>query len=577
MENRRFILIALLGVVIFFIYQAWQDDQAAARAQLDASRPAVASPAAQPDSDLPPTAQAAPVAGADPGSGEPALSAPGEVIVVETDLYRVEISTHGGDLRRVELLGYAAEKSQQNKPLALLNDRDGYYFILQSGLAGQNRPLATHMDRYQAQSREYRLGDADTLEVPLELVGEGYRVRKVYRFSRGSYSIDLEHTLANDGAEPLSASSYARLQRTPKVVGKEPKFTHTFLGTGIYEQDGEKYRFRKHSFDDLDDDPIELSQSGGWAAMLQHYFVAAIIPPADQSVAISAKPGRNGAYQLQLIGPSLTVPPQGTQLFKDQLYIGPKLQTGLAEPGEASGIKHWLALDGLEHVAPGLELTVDYGILTSLAEPLFWLLNQLHRLIGNWGLSIIALTLLVKAAFYKLSEAQYRSMARMRKFAPRIQEIKERHEGDRERQSKAMMELYKKEGFNPLAGCWPLLVQMPVFFSLYWVLLESVELRQAYLGLWVTDLSAPDPWFVLPVLFAASMWFQQRLSGQTMTMDPMQQRVMNVMPIAMGGFFMFFPAGLVLYWVVSNAVGIAQQWYITRKLEREGLGRSAPA
>ena len=223
----------------------------------------------------------------------------------------------------------------------------------------------------------------------------------------------------------------------------------------------------------------------------------------------------------------------------------------------------------LETVAKGLELTVDYGLLTPISQPLFWVLDKLHGLTGNWGWSIILLTLLIKLAFYKLSEAQYRSMARMKKFAPRIQSIKERYADDRERLHQAMMDLYKKEGFNPLAGCWPMLVQFPVFIALYWVLLESVELRQADFALWINDLSSPDPLYVLPVLFGISMYLQQKLSGQAMTMEPMQQRIMTIMPIGLAIFFAFFPAGLVLYWFVSNLVGIIQQWVITKRLEHE--------
>jgi len=587
MENRRLVLIALLGVVIFFIYQAWQDEQAAQRAARELSDAAsVSAPGEIPASDAATDAGAVPLAGstqsavtADGASAVPAATTAagsGGSITVTTDVLRVEISLDGGDLRRVELLDYELVKDGKD-PVALLNDRDGYWFVLQSGLAGQQKPLATHLDRYSASAQEFRLGDGDVLEVPLTFQGEGYVATKVYRFSRGSYEIGLDNVLANQSAAPIVASSYARMQRTAKVVGKEPKFTHTFLGAGYYQQDGDKYKFQKISFKDLDDESVSLSQTGGWVSMLQHYFVAAIIPPSDEKLSVTIKAIGDRGYQSQIVGPAIEVAPGASHAYADRLYIGPKLQSGLAEQDEQSWFGRFFALDGLEHVAPGFELTVNYGILTVIAEPLYWLLEKLHDVIGNWGFAIIALTLIVKGAFYKLSEAQYRSMAKMRKFAPRIQELKERYEGDRERQSKAMMELYKKEGFNPLAGCWPLLVQMPVFFALYWVLQESVELRQADFALWIHDLSSPDPFFVLPVLFGASMWFQQKLSGQTATMDPAQARIMQIMPIAMGGFFAFFPAGLVLYWVVSNGIGILQQWYITRKLEGEGLGRNATA
>lgn len=564
MENRRFILLALLGVVMFFIYQAWQDEQAALQAAAEAAPQVLADSAPRVvNPDAPSLAQSSdvPLAGITEPDRQPATrdsAAPAERIMVETDRFKAEISLAGGDLRRAELVGYVVSKDRPDQPLALLNDREGFYFILQSGLAGQDEALASHLDLYTSPATRYELGDQEVLEVPLELRSSaGYTVRKIYRFRRGSYEIELEHQLINASGEPLVASAYSRWVRTPKVVGQEPKFTQTFLGIGFYEQDdeGERFKFRKHRFKNLDDEPVETSQTGGWIAMLQHYFVAAIIPAADQLTTYSARPGREQGFVAQTVGPGMTVASGSEQSFNTLLYLGPKLQESIGE------------------VAPGLELTVDYGLVTPIAEPLFWLLEKFFELTGNWGWSIILLTLLVKAAFYKLSEAQYRSMAKMRKYAPRIQEIRERYEGDRERLSRAMMDLYKKEGFNPLAGCWPLLVQMPVFFALYWVLLESVELRQADFTLWLSDLSSPDPLYVLPLLFGLSMWYQQKLSGSALTMDPMQQRVMNIMPIAMTGFFAFFPAGLVLYWVVSNLIGIAQQWFITRKLEREGLGQ----
>lgn len=581
MENRRILLLALLGVVLFFIYQAWNDDMKAREVVAQATP----SPGLAAASTLPIDDGAAPavgvLAGADGTGDVPSLSAgaaqpvSNASIYLETDVYRGEISLLGGDLRRLSLKAFAASKATPDQPVALLNDRDGYFFVVQSGLAGTGEALVSHLSAFQAPTDHYQLGDADVLEVPLEFQGDGYRVRKTYRFRRGSYEVELEHQLINDRDQPLVASEYSRMQRTPKVVGEEPKFTHTFMGVGLYEQDGNAYKFKKHDFDDIDDESVNLEQTGGWAAMLQHYFVAALIPPSDQNVKLTVKPVSGRGYQLQFVGPAVSVEPAQAQAFTTRLFIGPKLQSGLAQDSDTAGFWDRLGLDGLEHVAPGLDLTVDYGILTPLAKPLFLIMNMFHGWVANWGLAIILVTLLVKAAFYKLSEAQYRSMAKMRKYAPRIQEIKERFEGDRERQSKAMMDLYKKEGFNPLAGCWPLLVQMPVFFALYWVLLESVELRQADFLLWINDLSAPDPWYVLPVLFAGSMWFQQRMSGQTMTMDPLQQRIMGAMPIAMGGFFAFFPAGLVLYWVVSNVIGIAQQLLINRRLDREGLGKQA--
>ena len=559
-ESRRFALLVASGVILFLSYQAWKKDfpDAPPPAATQAAAPAtLATPVAPAEGDKlpsPPAALAAPTAAT--ALPERVASEPkSQRVSVETDRYRVELSTLGGDIRRVELKGYPLAKALPDKNVDLLDDQPNRWFVVQSGLVTPTGPIASHTDSYTTAATSYRLADgADHIDVPLELqTSDGLRVRKVYRFSRGSYVIGLQHKLVNAGTTAVSASPYVQLWRTAFAVGEEPPFMKTFTGLGLYEKKTSgSYRFRKVAYDDLADEPVDLKQTGGWLAMLQHYFVVAVIPPADEAASFAGKPSTTRGFVGQYIGASQEIPAASEKNFDTRLYIGPKLQQSLAA------------------IAPGLELTVDYGILTPLAEPLFWLLDWFHKLTKNWGLAIILLTFAVKLAMFKLSEAQYRGMAKMKKYAPRIQELKERYGDDRERMQKAMMEMYKKEKFNPLAGCWPILVQFPVFIALYWVLLESVELRQADFFLWLNDLSAPDPYFVLPVLFGISMWAQQKLSGQVMT-DPMQQRVMSIMPVMLTAFFAFFPVGLVLYWLVSNLIGIAQQWYITRKLEKEGL------
>jgi len=552
-ENRRFALLVAAGIVIFLLYQAWQKDFPPASTPPAASAPAPEAPA----DDLPP-ASAAPAPATPAGTPPAAAAAPAAPsrVRVRTDLLDVELSTLGGDIRRVELLGYPVAKKQPDQNVALLDDRDDRWFVIQSGITGAQGPVVSHRDVYRAAAERHVMADgADTLAVPLEFSdGQGRTVVKTYVFRRGSYVVELKQQLRNGGAAPVAANPYVQLWRTPFKVGEEPPFTPTFMGLGLYEQKegGAGYRFRKVSFEDLPEERVEAKQAGGWIAMLQHYFVAAIIPPADGGATYLGKPSSTRGFLAQYVGATHEVPPGGQQDFAAQLYIGPKLQQKLGD------------------VAPGLELTIDYGLLTPIAEPLFWLLDWFHKLTKNWGAAIILLTLAVKLALYKLSEAQYRSMAKMKKHAPRIQELKDRYGDDRERLHKAMMELYKREKFNPLAGCWPLLIQFPVFIALYWVLLESVELRQADFALWLDDLSSPDPYYVMPVLYGITMYVQQKLSG-TVAMDPMQQRIMNMMPVMLTVFFAFFPVGLVLYWVVSNLIGIAQQWYITRKLTKEGL------
>ena len=589
MENRRFILIALLAVVMFFLYQAWQDDYGSSATQAEIavdesssdsvsvpdSAPAVVAdnpPVAASTGDAPTavTAAAAPQAPA-------GVSSPGDVVKVVTDVMSAEINLRGGELRRVELSAYPLSKQSPDVPLPLLNDREGQFFVFQSGLAGSAQPYASNDTLYTATQNEYRLANGETqLEVALEHTGsDGIVVRKVFRFLRGSYRVGLEHGIVNGSAQAITVSPYARLVRNTKVLGDLPKFVMLFSGVGFYEKkDGDGYRFAKTSLDDLPDDAFDKRQTGGWISFLQHYFVAAILPPAGSEGIYSAKTTKEGHYAVQHVATGVSLAPGATQVFPSAIYAGPRLQDSVVAPGEDGKIVEHASLDA---VAPGLDYTVDYGILTPICEPLFWLLAWFHSFTGNWGVAIILLTLTVKAVFYKLSEAQYRSMAKMKKFAPRIQDLKERYGDDREKMSKAMMDLYKKEGFNPLAGCWPLLVQFPVFIALYWVLLESVELRQADFALWVNDLSAPDPFYVLPVLFGISFFVQQKWSGSTATMDPMQQKIMNVMPIMMTAFFAFFQAGLVLYWLVSNLIGMAQQWFINRRLAGEGLGKAKPA
>lgn len=549
MESRRMALIALLGVILFLIYQAWQTDFPKPVAQAAATATATAAVL---------TAAAEVPTGAAIPAGAPAAAGPEKRIRVQTDLYTAEFVTTGAELRRVELKDYPRDKSTPDDKLPLLNDRDGHLFTLQSGLAllAGDKQLAVAGTPFTSAQDEYTLAEgSDTLDVPFEYTdASGYTLRKVFRFKRGSYQIGLEQTLVNHSGLAINASPYVRWLRNTLPADKEPKFIHTFLGLGVYEQKPGKspaeYRFSKVKLPDLDKTAYESKQTGGWLSMLQHYFIATIIPPADEALTFSGKPASNGNYYGQYVGSTRSVAEGAEQTFTAGLYIGPKVQ------------------GKLDTIAKGLELTEDYGILTPIAKPLFFVLDLFHSLTGNWGWAIILLTLTVKALFYPLSAAQYKSMAKMKKFTPRIAELRERYADDREKLNKAMMDLYKKEGFNPLAGCWPILVQMPVFFSLYWVLVESVELRQAPFMLWLNDLSAADPLFIMPVLYGASMWLQQRMSGQTATMDPTQAKIMNVMPIAFTGMFLFFPAGLVVYWFVSNVIGILQQKLITWQIEK---------
>ena len=560
MESARFPLICLLGVVLFFMYQAWQADQKPAEPV--ATTAPLIDELGELEDDLPSIDQApAAAAEADPAPRNPEVAATpvasGKHLLVTTDVMRVRIDAQGGTVSQVDLLDYATE-AEGDVPLSLLHRRSNGQFLAQTGLLGSGSDAPTHQANFALPGKTLRLQDGqDSVTATLRWTGaDGQIVDKAFTFYRGRYAVDVNYAVQSPA--DWAVSPYVQFNtRNLQESTDGPPFIEPFNGVAWYAQKdgGDKYKFQKRPFEKLGEEPLDASQTGGWLAVMQHYFFAAALPPIDEAVRLVAKPAKQGGQVTQLIGAMRNVVAETPVEFGHRLYFGPKLQNRLGD------------------VAPGLQLTVDYGLLTVLSEPLFWVLDRVHDIVANWGVAIILLTLAIKLIFYKLSEAQYRSMAKMRKFAPRIQSIKDRYGDDREQMQKAMMDLYKKEGFNPLAGCWPMLVQFPVFIALYWVLLESVELRHAPFALWLQDLSAPDPFYILPVLFGVSMYFQQKLSGQAMTMDPMQQRIMTAMPIALTAFFAFFPSGLVLYWLVSNLWGIAQQWYIYRKLDNEGLGR----
>lgn len=393
----------------------------------------------------------------------------------------------------------------------------------------------------------------DVLNVKLTWQGEGsVKVNKVYTFRRGSFVIDVQHQVENGGAEEWRGSPYWQLQRTPPPSsGGWAMGVYTYTG-GVISTPEKTYE--KISFSDMAKDSLNRQVLGGWLAMIQHYFVAAWVPAQDQINNFYSKALDDSRYVLGMVGPQSVVPPGAVGEFHNRLFAGPKVQSLL------------------QQVAPNLQLTVDYGFLTIIADPLFWLLEKLYSVLGNWGWAIVVLTVLIKLAFYKLSETSYKSMANMRRLAPELTRLKERYGDDKQRMNQAMMEMYRKEKINPLGGCLPILVQIPVFIALYWVLLESVEMRQAPFILWIQDLSAKDPYFVLPLIMGATMLVQQKLNPPPP--DPVQAKVMMALPVVFTFMFLWFPAGLVLYWVVNNVLSIAQQYVITKRVEA-GLDKKA--
>ena len=570
MDNLRLMLFFSLAVVLVLIYQAWQQDYGRAGPTgtppfaTQGATPAATPPASGKQSaDL--TAPTAP--GAVPegvplaatniaaathvapatASTQSAAASPADLISVETDVLRLEISPRGGTLASVWLKQYPIMPEHPDDKFRLFKPEPPNMFIAQSGLLGaEANALPTHEALFTTAQTSYSLGDRDnTLDVNLTWGEEGgVQVVKRYRFTRGSYVVELDQEVRNGTAGPLSARGYTQLQRTELHDPNEAQFVYTFTGAAYWNPQD---KYKKVAFEDMRKERLDKTVTDGWIAMMQHYFVGAWVPPKGQPDNFYTNVLGDGRYIIGRFSPAVSLAPGATHAFTDRLYIGPKLP------------------DTMAAVAPGLELTVDYGLLAIIAQPIHWLLSKIHSVVGNWGWSIIILTILIKAAFYPLSAASYKSMAHMRQVTPRIQALKDRYGDDKERLNAAMMDLYKKEKINPLGGCLPILVQIPVFIALYWVLLESVELRQAPFALWIQNLTAPDPYFVLPLLMGVSMYIQQKLNPQPP--DPIQAKVMMALPFVFTVFFAFFPAGLVLYWTVNNILSIAQQWRITRQIE----------
>ena len=550
MDNIRLLLFFALAFVLLALYQAWQEDYGTAPQGTESAQVSTEAPSAGSGvPDVPSPASEAPRATGIPSPGQPVLEtgAAGRVHVV-TDLFDMQIDTRGGTISSVLLRDFPVSLDRPDEKLRLFGPVPPRFFIAQSGLIASDAALApTHEAEFSAQQTEYVLADdSDTLVVTLTWRHEsGVEVLRHFRFQRGSYVVVVENEVINGGPAPWAGRMYGQLQRTQVEEEGQSTFMYTYMGGAIYSPED---KYQKFSFDDMVEKPLSRDVTGGWVAMLQHYFVSAWIPPADIEQHFYSKVLPGERYVIGAYSPAVTVQPGETHRFSKALFVGPKLQ------------------DQLEQAAPGLDLTRDYGWLAVIAQPMFWLLDQIHKLVNNWGWAIIIFTILLKLALFPLSATSYKSMAGMRKLGPRIQALKDRYGDDKQRMQQAMMEMYKKEKINPLGGCLPIVVQIPFFIALYWVLLESVELRQAPWILWIQDLSVKDPFFVLPLLMGVSMFAQQKLNPQPP--DPMQAKIMMSMPFVFTVFFAFFPAGLVLYWLCNNLFSIGQQWYITRKIEQ---------
>lgn len=586
MDIQRTILLVALAVVSYMMVLQWNQDygQAPVTAATTQSS-AVNQNASSNNQAITNTASAAnnddlPVAinefAQDPTLANNVIN--NDLIYVQTDVLQLAIDPNGGDIVELKLSQYPLNASHPDIPLQLFENSNERVYVAQSGLVGTNGPDARTSGRplYSVTQQNFSLEDGqEQLNVDLSFEENGVNYTKRFTLHRGlslecsardisqrklecinehAYQIDLTYLVDNQSDREWKGNLFAQLKRDGQgdPSSTTATGTATYLGAALWTAD-EPYK--KLSMSNMDDKKFNQAIQGGWVAWLQHYFVTAWVADPEQTNQVTTRKDAKGNYIIGYTSPAMSVAAGEHAQATATLYAGPKIQSHL------------------KTLSPGLELTVDYGFLWFIAQPIFWLLGVIHSILGNWGWSIIFLTILIKLAFFPLSAASYKSMARMRAVAPKMAALKEQHAGDKQKLSQGMMELYKKEKINPLGGCLPILVQMPVFLSLYWVLLESVEMRQAPFMFWLTDLSSKDPFFILPIIMGLSMFVQQQLNPTPP--DPMQAKVMKLLPIIFTFFFLWFPAGLVLYWVVNNLLSIGQQWYITRKIEKSMAAANA--
>ncbi len=565
MLNQRGPILFLFAILSYFMFLAWQDDhkkleqktkEPPIEQQLSTSTIPTPTESKSPSSAIP-EVEVGDVKTVKEQQKQTKKANENSIITVTTSVLEIKINQVGGDIVSAKLLKYPQEKDHPETPVTIFTNDNGRIYIAQSGLIGKNTPDGSNKKAtFISPQKNYQIKDKDFIEVPLKWVNpQGIVFTKKYTFSRDSYDIKLDYEVFNQSNQKFNTRLFTQLYRDQ--LGTEESKSgvgmRSFLGAA-YSTDETLYE--KLSFDDFADDKIKVTTKDGWVAIIQHYFVAAWVPEDKTKNEIySLNVGKN--VVIGLVQKTEAVLPGEKKDFKAQLYVGPKNQQALAK------------------IAKGLDLTIDYGILWWIGQPIFAILKFLHSLVGNWGVAIILVTMVVKAMLYPLSNAQYRSFGKMRKIQPKMQALKERYGDDRQKMGQETMKMYKKEGVNPLGGCLPLLIQMPVFFALYWVLMESVEIRQAPFIFWIHDLSMKDPLFILPILMGLSMFLMQKMQPTAANMDPMQQKIMQFMPVVMTVFFLFFPAGLVLYWVVNNTLSIIQQTYVTRKMEKEDLKKAS--
>lgn len=562
MESARTFLFILFAFLTFLLYNAWQEHNAPEPVvkkqskqdyenySFTNSETAPKEKSDQLESEIP--------ADTNTVNSQPLVNLNNQPIEVTTDTLRVFISPVGGDIILAELLQYKETLEEDSAPLNILENRNGRVFVAQTGLFGIGAPEQARRTHYQSAKKDYAIQQGEN-ELTVNLTwtnDQGVKYTKQFIFHRGKYLIDVNYIIQNNSGKQVANRMYAQFNRD-RILEESQKSS----GIGMSSYMGAAYsteesKYEKYDFDSMDEADLDLDTKQGWVGYLQHYFVTAWIPKNEGKNSITSSVKKVGdedtkVSQIRIKQPWVRVEPGETATITSLLYVGPKIQSELAK------------------IADGLELTVDYGFLWWIGQPIFALLKILQSFVINWGFAIILVTIAIKMLLYPLARAQYRSFAKMRLLQPKMTAMKERYGDDRQQMSMKMMELYKKEKVNPLGGCFPLLIQMPVFIALYWVLMESVELRHAPFILWIDDLSVKDPTYVLPLLMGASMYLMQKMQPMSPNMDPMQQKMLQMMPVFMTVFFVFFPAGLVLYWLMNNLISIAQQLYITNQFNKE--------
>jgi YidC/Oxa1 family membrane protein insertase len=542
-------------MISYMLWESWQIDYGPKPQAIVSDKPLVVG-------SNPTASSANPNQAEDGQQAAPVTAQNAKIIKVKTDVFALEIDPEGGTLQNLDLLHYPHEKEntyvikayaligmkapeRDLSPIRLFDSNPEHMFLAQSGLvaSGDSATAPDHHAVYSSEKTVYQLQDGqDQISIPLTWISQqGLRITKTITFKRGSYEVDVTHKVSNQSSKPWTGRQYNQLLRVEHSDKSNNNFIRTFSGGVIYT---DKDKFQKVKFEDMADGNLDVTAQGGWTGFIQHYFASAWIPPADQENHFYTKALNDARYVIGSYSQDVNVLPDSEGLFKAQMFVGPKIQPVM------------------EAIAPGLELTVDYSWLTIIAKPIYWLLNKIYAYVGNWGLAILGVTLIIKGLFFKLSKASFQSMAKMRKIQPRLKDLQERYADDRQKFNTEMMAMYKREKVNPLGGCLPIMVQIPVFISLYWVLIETVELRQADFALWIQDLSAQDPFYLLPILYGITMKIQQSLNPAPI--DPLQAQVMKMFPIVFTVFFLFFPSGLVLYWICNNSLSIIQQWYITK-------------